>query len=217
MACIQLGIQVSESLPVFHRLHPKPIMNEKRPSSDESTSSPSPPPPPNPVRQHTTILDILTISTAAIAYLIALLLFFLAPRNWRHRATFPILLSPPGAMLRFALSRLNTRHRFIDRFPLGTFIANMLATLLISGVYAAQRRPSAVGDAMTCDALYAIQQGFCGCLSTVSTFAVEARAIRGVRWKWLYVVGSVVLGHLFVLAIVGGARWGDGYSAVCTG
>ena len=93
----------------------------------------------------------------------------------------------------------------------------MIATLVISGVFAAQRKPAANADPLTCNGLHAIQQGFCGCLSTVSTFAVEARAIKDGRWKWTYIGGSVVLGHIFVLAIVGGVGWQEGYMDVCSG
>lgn len=163
------------------------------------------------VRHSAPLLDTLALFSGALAYLVALLLYFLAPRHsWRHRALFPLLLGPPGAALRFWLAKLNTRAAFLDRFPLGTFIANMVASLLIAGVFAAQRLPSS--DAATshtrCDALYAIQQGFCGCLSTVSTFAVEARAIHKRGWNWAYVLGSVVAGHVLVMAVVGGVHWG---------
>ncbi|KAL7419366.1 hypothetical protein Q5752_006204 [Cryptotrichosporon argae] len=162
-------------------------------------------------------LDALSLASFVLAYLVALLVYFLAPRYYRHDAVFALLLSPPGAMLRFLLSQPNARPPFLDRFPLGTFAANMLATTLIAGAYAAQRRPAAHAAPLTCDALYAIQQGFCGCLSTVSTFVVESRTVRGWRCKAVYVVGSVILGHVLVLAIVGGTDWGEGFEPVCAG
>lgn len=211
LACIGLGDHVSKLLP---------NLPSTRPSTPNSNSEPekSPSPPqPRPKHNRTPLLDVLTIVSGFLSYLIALLLYFLGPNSWRHRATFPILLSPPGAIIRFYLSRLNTRHQFIDRFPIGTFISNMSAALLISGVFAAQRLSPAIKDAGLCNGLYAIQQGFCGCLSTVSTFAVESRAIKSWKWTWIYVGGSVVLGHVFVLAIVGGVGWGEGYQGVCAG
>lgn len=169
------------------------------------------------VSHRSPFLDSVTFLVASLSYLVALIIYFFAPHPWRHRAVFAILLAPPGAMLRFFLAKINTRAAFIDRFPLGTFIANMVATLVLAGVVAAQHRPAAGSSAVRCDALYALQQGFCGCLSTVSTFAVEARAIRGKRWKWIYVLGSVVLGQVLVLAVLGGVGWGVGYVDVCTG
>lgn len=144
------------------------------------------------------------------------MIYFLGPIRWRHRVLFALLLAPPGAMLRYFLSKLNTLKPINGRFPLGTFLANMIATLLIAGVYVAQRRPSA-SIPVRCDALYAIQQGFCGCLSTVSTFANELVSIKKRRWRWVYLFTSVIFGHLLVLAVVGGVRWGPGYGEACRG
>ncbi|OWZ51272.1 hypothetical protein J010_05425 [Cryptococcus neoformans] len=207
LSCLHFGEHFGSALPKL------PYFNtlSRVTQPEEKSSSPS-------LLPHTPILDILTILTAFLAYLIALLLYFLAPRSWRHDVVFPLLMSPPGAILRFSLSNINIRHPFINRFPLGTFISNIVATLLIAGTFAAQRRPNVVNAGnVRCNALYAIQQGFCGCLSTVSTFVVESRAIEGWRWKWLYVGTSVILGHVLVLAVVGGTGWSEGYVDVCTG
>lgn len=169
----------------------------------------------------TFISDLFVMASAILSYLIALILYFYAPRTWRHRATFPILLSPPGAILRYLLSKLNQRKPFTGKFPIGTFVANMGASLIIAGMYVAQRRPVNGIGALRCNALYAVQQGFCGCLSTVSTFVVELRGMKRHRWKWIYGGGSVVLGHLLVMAVVGGYGWakgvGVGLAPVCTG
>ena len=171
--------------------------------------------PRNPLSGLTFWLDIGTISTAVLAYLAALLIYFFGPVAWRHRVTFALLLSPPGAMLRFLLANINTRRPFVDRFPMGTFLVNIPGSLIIAGVFAAQRRPGPGG--VGCNGLYALQQGFCGCLTTVSTFAVESRAIRNKAWRWFYVVTSVVMGHICVLAVVGGVGWGEGYIDQCVG
>lgn len=138
-------------------------------------------------------------------------------KGFRHRAVFPILLSSPGALLRFMLAKINANPRFIDRFPLGTFIASMAATAILEGTFAAQRQPGMADDPTRCNALYAIEQGFCGCVSAVSTFVVESRTVKELRWTWRYVLLSVVLGYIIVLAIVGGVQWAEGYVAVYTG
>lgn len=162
--------------------------------------------------------DVVTIALALAFYAGALLLYFLGPVSWRGIATFPVLLAPPGAMLRFFLAKLNVKPRFLDRFPVGTFIANMLGTAILSATYVGSRaNGQAAGiSVLTCNALYALNEGFCGCLTTVSTFAVESRTVRKHRWRWLYVVGSVVLGQLVVLAIVGGTKWSRGLGPTCS-
>ncbi|WVQ75880.1 hypothetical protein IAR50_005514 [Cryptococcus sp. DSM 104548] len=215
IASLQFGEHLGRALPPLPR---KPIASsyratEKRGSSSSAVSSPSPS-----TAARTPLADSFTILTAALAYLITLLLYFLAPHNWRHDVIFPLLLSPPGAILRFALSKLNARHLFVDKFPIGTFVANMIATLLVAGTYAAQRRPGGTKHGVIrCNGLHALQQGFCGCLSTVSTFVVEAGAVKRWGWKWLYIGGSVILGHVLVLVVVGGTGWSEGYIDVCSG
>lgn len=168
----------------------------------------------------TPILDWCTIILAGLFYIGAGLLYALGPRSWRYEVTFALLLGPPGAILRFFLAKINTKTAFIDRFPLGTFIANIFATAVLSAGFAASNAPRS-GSRLTtvgCNAMQGLEQGFCGCLSTVSTFAVESRTIRDWRWKWSYVGGSIVLGHFIVLAIVGGTKWSSaGLGAACRG
>lgn len=174
-----------------------------------------------PIRQapvkRTRLLDLLTLASGFTAYLAALLIYFLAPSEWRPRVTFALLLAPPGAMLRYLLSRLNTIAPVSGKFPLGTFIANMTATLIIAGVYAAERRPQGISTHVRCDSLRALQDGFCGCLSTVSTFAVEITTMKRRRWRWIYLWVSIIVGHVFVLAVLGGAKWSSGLVEACRG
>jgi CrcB protein len=207
LACLHWGEYVASILPSLPRRRIQVSKDEKRNSSSSSPTSKARRRP-----SQAPILDIICIISALICYLIALLLYFFTPHTWRHRAIFPILLSPPGTMLRFALSRLNSRPGLLDRFPIGTFLANMLATLVLAGVFAEQHR---IGSGVRCNAMYAIQQGFCGCLSTVSTFAVEARSVKG-WWKWVYIGGSVVLGHVFMLVVFGGSGWAKSYGPLCS-
>ena len=162
--------------------------------------------------QYTGTFHMLSIAFGILFYVGALLLYFLGPRSWRHPVTFALLLGPPGTMIRFTLAKLNTRPTFEGKFPMGTFLANMFATAILAAVYVGQRAPGKGGrtvslDGTTCNALYAIEEGFCGCLSTVSTFAVEMTSIRSSKWKWIYVGSSIIFGHLIVLAVVGGVSW----------
>ncbi|GHJ85706.1 hypothetical protein NliqN6_2108 [Naganishia liquefaciens] len=167
--------------------------------------------------QHTIVFDSVSIALACAFYAGALAAYFAGPRQWRPDVTFALLLGPPGAILRFMLAKINTKGRFLTRFPMGTFVANMLASGVVSASYVVQRTAYNTGLTTTgCDAMIALEQGFCGCLSTVSTFAVEIRSIDRARWKATYVLTSVVLGHALVLAIVGGVKWSpEGLGPFC--
>lgn len=156
------------------------------------------------------ISDFACIALACAFYAGALIAYFVGPQGWRPDVTFALLLGPPGAILRFVLARLNSRGKFLDRFPMGTFLANILATGIVSASYVVQRTGYRTDLTITgCNAMIGLEQGFCGCLSTVSTLAVETRTIDRKRWKVIYVLSSVVLGHLLVLAIVGGLKWSE--------
>lgn len=194
------------------------IKSRSRRSSDEYTSSEKRS---QETRSHNDrgafIHDFLCIALACSFYAGALAAYFVGPHSWRPDVTFALLLGPPGAILRFVLSKLNSRGKFLGRFPMGTFIANMVATGIMAASYVIQRTGYRTNLSVTsCNAMIGLEQGFCGCLSTVSTFAVEARTLDRRRWKVAYVASSVILGHLLVMAIVGGVKWSrDGLGPFC--
>ncbi len=109
-----------------------------------------------------------------------------------------------GAPLRYATDRLvQARQRGV--FPWGTFIVNVAASLVL-GVLLGAAVPPVVG------ALVGV--GFCGALSTYSTFGLETVQLATRHHRWLAVanvVGSVLgclaaagLGLALGLAL---ARW----------
>jgi CrcB protein len=143
-----------------------------------------------------------------------------------REVTFALVLSPPGAILRWYLSRLNSipRSKRAPFWPLGTLAANLLATAVISAVYVGQNvgRVSGRdgGGAYTingCHALYGVQEGFCGCLSTISTFAIELRIVKPRRRAFGYVLGSWVIGLIICVLIIGAPWWSIGMDGSCKG
>ena len=78
-------------------------------------------------------------------------------------------------------------------FPLGTFLINLLGSLLIGVIYALAEK----GNLLTPEWRLFLTTGFCGGFTTFSTFAYEnANLMRSSDFLYagLYIVGSVVLG-----------------------
>ncbi|CDW99441.1 hypothetical protein [Sporisorium scitamineum] len=140
---------------------------------------------------------------------------------FRH-VTFSLVLAPPGTILRWYLSRLNTwpASKRLS-LPLGTLTANLLATAIICAAFTASRAGSVpqsfAGGLTGCEALQGLQDGFCGCLSTMSTFAVELRTIKPSRKAVRYAVVSWAAGVLICVVLIGAPWWSIGMDGRCLG
>ena len=80
------------------------------------------------------------------------------------------MLGIAGAYLRYLFSPLNKIYR---SFPLGTFIVNVLGTWIAAMITTISKFGVEYYDISTQAVLYGILVGFCGCLTTVSTFVAE--------------------------------------------
>jgi fluoride ion exporter CrcB/FEX len=90
-----------------------------------------------------------------------------------------LLLGPAGCYLRFFLSRFNGRVKGRwSWFPAGTFAANMGACVVNFTVRAYTQQLAGPVPNSIDDALSGLMTGFCGSLSTVSTWVVEVRPLR---------------------------------------
>lgn len=154
-------------------------------------------PPPNRVSRLTlTSLCIATYAATIPAYLYL-------PPSYRHQATAALMFSFPGTLTRYFLSVL--LNPIVHTIPLGTFAANSLGTALLGVFYTVQRRVNPVSDT-SCTLLQGLSDGYCGCLTTISTFAAELEALK--EWKaWFYGVVSWMAGQLLLLLIVEVPFW----------
>ncbi|KIK68076.1 hypothetical protein GYMLUDRAFT_36907 [Collybiopsis luxurians FD-317 M1] len=126
--------------------------------------------------------------------------YFLLPNSFRHQATAALLFSFPGTLVRYILSTL--LNPLLIGFPLGTFAANSIGTGLIAAFHVIQTIADKPVSPNTCSLLQGLADGFCGCLTTVSTFAVEIRALKG--WERLrYILMSWGAGQILFLIIMG--------------
>lgn len=126
---------------------------------------------------------------------------------WRGEVLFALVFAPLGCLLRFALAL--TLNSVSDMFPLGTFAANVFGTLVLGLCYDLQR--ASPGRAIIpCQILQGVEDGFSGCLTTVSTWVAE---LNGLRRKHAYAYGtaSVAISLAAFVVIVGTLRWTVGF------
>lgn len=128
------------------------------------------------------------------------------PETWRGRALFALVFAPLGCLGRFYASiYLNGR---IASFPLGTFIVNIIGTAILGMCFDLQHVP--VGGVVGCQVLQGIQDGFCGCLTTVSTWVAELSSLRR-RNAYRYGAASVVVALCCLVVIMGSMQWTRGF------
>ncbi|KAI5816289.1 CrcB-like protein-domain-containing protein [Pyronema omphalodes] len=121
--------------------------------------------------------------------------------SYRGPASLACVFAPLGAIARFWISRsLNKKKK---SFPLGTFACNFIATTILAGTTIGRARHTGSG----CQVLKGVGDGFCGTLSTVSTFVVELRGLKS-KAAYVYAAGSVMAGTVMMIALLGGFTWG---------
>lgn len=135
------------------------------------------------------------------------------PRHefWRTQVLFSLIFAPLGCLLRFYISLyLNPK---IPVFPLGTFLVNMLGTGLFALFYDLQHIPSLVNthSGIGCELLQGGMDGFCGALTTISTWVAEINASRRISYAYVYGGASLAFGLALAVAINGSAQWTVGF------
>ncbi|KAI0156693.1 CrcB-like protein-domain-containing protein [Hypoxylon sp. FL1284] len=132
-----------------------------------------------------------------------------AAETWRGRATFALVFAPLGCLARFYASLyLNGR---LTSFPLGTFAVNIFGTAVLAMAWDLAHVP--FGAVVGCQVLQGIEDGFCGCLTTVSTWVAELTALRR-RHAYVYGGASVAVALACMVVIMGSLRWTDGFSSL---
>jgi fluoride ion exporter CrcB/FEX len=151
------------------------------------------------LRRAVIVLSLCTYAATIPAYL-------LLPRGYRHQATAAILFSFPGTLTRYLLStHLNA---VLPAFPLGTYAANSFGTTLLGTFHVLQATANRPLSGATCTILQGLGDGFCGCLTTVSTFAAELATLKTAGHKYRYGLTTWGTGQLILLCVFGALLWG---------
>lgn len=130
-------------------------------------------------------------------------------KSWRSQAVFSVVFAPLGCLLRFYLAKhLNGK---IASFPVGTYMANILGTIILGMSWDLQHVP--MGGVIGCQVLQGIQDGFCGCLTTVSTWVVELTVLRKLH-AYRYGLISIVTALALLIIIMGSLQWTAGFSSL---
>lgn len=117
--------------------------------------------------------------------------------------TFSLIFAPFGALTRFALSTL--LNPITTKFYWGTFASNLLGCV-ISGVLFGITTLYDF-NAPSCDAIWAVEHGYSGALSTVSTFVNEVHVLPKVRYSFVYGFASVMVSQAILIIIMGSFVW----------
>jgi fluoride ion exporter CrcB/FEX len=146
---------------------------------------------------------------------------------------FAMLFAPCGTLIRYKLSKFNVpvpegaqrsgiRKLFPRTFPVGTFVANISGTAILASLFVIARTASinvdgSVADSYPCSLISAAENGFCGCLTTISTLCWELVGMsstvsggRGLGRAYRYGCVSAVAGLMVCVLIVGSVFWSKG-------
>ena len=118
---------------------------------------------------------------------------------------FSIIFAIFGTYLRWHLAPLNS---VFTNFKLGTFIVNVGGSLCLGATVVAKSHLSEQlgSEYLGVHVLSGVATGFCGCLTTVSTFAVELTSLSLV-WSYVYAASSILLAQLGLVIIRGVYEW----------
>lgn len=136
------------------------------------------------------------------------------PPNRHSSSSSPSSFAPLGCLLRFYLSLyLNTA---LPSFLLGTFASNIFGMLVLGLAYNLQHVDFIGGNVrVSCQVLQGIMDGFCGCLTTVSTWVAELNSLGLSRKRQAYVYGasSVGTGLAVLVVVMGSLLWTRGFAS----
>ncbi|GJU12046.1 fluoride export protein 2 [Tanacetum coccineum] len=132
------------------------------------------------------------------------------------RLWFGCVVGPVGVWIRFYLAQMNGkglgRKEIMKWMPFGTLTANVSACCIMAA-FATMKK--SVNDKHFDVVASGIQFGLCGCLSTVSTFIAEYRAMEESEHPWrayVYALTSIIISFALGTLIYSVPVWTKGWS-----
>jgi fluoride exporter len=136
-----------------------------------------------------------------IAFLVSLILVIVLPlvldNSWVF-LTYTALLGIVGAYMRYFLSFLNPWN---SDFPLGTFIANIVGTWFLALLTVLAKFNVSYSDHHIQAVLFALSYGFCGNLTTISTFVNELNNLPR-KAGYIYGIVSTIVAQIGIICIL---------------
>ncbi|ODV58898.1 FluC/FEX family fluoride channel ASCRUDRAFT_22309, partial [Ascoidea rubescens DSM 1968] len=150
---------------------------------------------------------LIVLELFGIIFWIVFIFLSIFEKSWRH-VTVANCFAPLACYLRYILS-FYFNNKFAHVKFLGTFLANLIATILIS-IFIVLNRSSGfnlIGKSfINCQMLVALSDGFCAVLSTVSTFILELHSQTFLD-ALTYGSISIIVCFLLSFAIIGSYNW----------
>uniref|UniRef100_A0A146LRE4 UPF0695 membrane protein YOR390W n=2 Tax=Lygus hesperus TaxID=30085 RepID=A0A146LRE4_LYGHE len=178
-------------------------------------------------RYHSLSLKIAAISVLSMMIISSLLeTYFFRTSNYFIYISSALLLALPGTSLRYYLSKkLNFDKRNNQKriFPLGTLTANVLgslvlatSTLLTLGIKPKKslinfHNEMIITDKLSCCILSGVGHGFCGALTTMSTFISELTVMENRIHLYFYSILTVLITVGSFTIVWGTYSWTVGY------
>ena len=142
-----------------------------------------------------------------VAWILLTCLVVAVPYHFSHfELMFSVILAPLGTYIRWHLAPLNST--CTNYFKLGTFFANIGGSWILAGTLVAKANLSGQLGAhhLGVKALAGVATGFCGCLTTVSTFAEELSSLP-LLGSYVYAITSILAAQLGMVIIRGTYEW----------
>lgn len=165
-------------------------------------------------------LEVVVIIIGALALIANLVLTIVLNVNhwYRNDYSFNLLMGTLGAILRYQLSKLNSKRWF----PIGTFMANVIGVVILAIcdllVYGkASRHPSndvsnkLISNKLKLMIINGFGIGFAGSLTTISTFINELYNMNPLKHKYYYFWITFVITFGLVIIIDGSYAWTRGF------